>query len=128
VIPLSAVEECVELDDTERRRESGRTMLQIREHLVPWLDLDHVFSRTPSGVERRRLVVVRSDGLRLGLVVDDIVGQHQTVIKTFSAYHRGVEGLSGATILGDGSVALIIDVASLARSALSASRGLADAA
>lgn len=128
VIPLSAVEECVELDDTERRRESGRTMLQIREHLVPWLDLDHVFSRAPSGVDRRRLVVVRSDGMRLGLVVDDIVGQHQTVIKTFSAYHRGVGSLSGATILGDGSVALIIDVASLARRALSASRGLADAA
>jgi two-component system chemotaxis sensor kinase CheA len=73
-------------------------------------------------------VVVRSDGLRLGLVVDDIVGQHQTVIKTFSAYHRAVEGLSGATILGDGAVALIIDVASLARRALSDARGRADAA
>jgi two-component system, chemotaxis family, sensor kinase CheA len=128
VIPLSAVEECVELDEIERRRESGRTMLQIREQLVPWLDLDHVFGRAPSGVDRRRLVVVRSDGLRIGLVVDDIVGQHQTVIKTFSAYHRGVAGLSGATILGDGSVALIIDVASLARRALSAARGQADAA
>jgi two-component system chemotaxis sensor kinase CheA len=128
VIPLAAVEECVELDDTERRRESGRTMLQIREQLVPWLDLDKVFARAPSGVDRRRLVIVRSDGLRLGLVVDDIVGQHQTVIKTFSAYHRGVEGLSGATILGDGAVALIIDVASLARRALLAARGRADAA
>jgi two-component system chemotaxis sensor kinase CheA len=128
VIPLASVEECVELADTERRRESGRTMLQIREHLVPWLDLDHVFHRRPSGVSRRRLVVVRSEGLRLGLVVDDIVGQHQTVIKTFSAYHRGVEGLSGATILGDGAVALIIDVASLARCALSAARSQSDAA
>lgn len=122
VIPLSAVEECVELADTERRRESGRTMLQIREQLVPWLDLDVVFGRPPSMAAQRRLVVVRCDGMRLGLVVDDIVGQHQTVIKTFSAYHRGIEGLSGATILGDGSVALIVDVASLARAALAAVR------
>jgi two-component system chemotaxis sensor kinase CheA len=122
VIPLSAVEECVELADTERRRESGRTMLQIREQLVPWLDLDAVFGRPPSSAAARRLVVVRCDGMRLGLVVDDIVGQHQTVIKTFSAYHRGIEGLSGATILGDGSVALIVDVASLARAALAAVR------
>ena len=128
VIPLSAVEECVELADTERRRESGRTMLQIREQLVPWLDLDNVYGRTPSGAARRRLVVVRSDGLKLGLVVDDIIGQHQTVIKTFSAYHRGIEGLSGATILGDGSVALIVDVASLARGALAAHRGARPAA
>lgn len=122
VIPLSAIEECVELADTERRRESGRTMLQIRGQLVPWLDLDDVFARPPSGATRRRLVVVRSDGLRLGLVVDDIIGQHQTVIKTFSAYHRGIAGLSGATILGDGSVALIVDVASLVRGALAAQR------
>jgi two-component system chemotaxis sensor kinase CheA len=123
VIPLAAIEECVELADTERRRESGRTMLQIREQLVPWLDLEDVFARKPSGGLRRRLVIVRSDGHRLGLVVDDIIGQHQTVIKTFSAYHRGIRGLSGATILGDGSVALIVDVATLTRAALEAHRG-----
>ncbi len=128
VIPLAAIEECVELADVERRRESGRTLLQIREHLVPWLDLDDVFARAPSGTARRRLVIVRSDGQRLGLVVDDIIGQHQTVIKTFSAYHRGIRGLSGATILGDGSVALIVDVASLVRGALEAHRGQRPAA
>lgn len=128
VIPLAAVEECVELDDAERRRTSGRTLMQIRETLVPWLDLDHVFARAPSGTDRRRLVVVRCDGLQIGLIVDDIVGQHQTVIKTFSAYHRGVEGLSGATILGDGTVALIIDVASLARRAVAEARIAIEAA
>ncbi|MCZ8152583.1 MAG: chemotaxis protein CheA [Rhodobacteraceae bacterium] len=128
VIPLAAVEECVELDDVERRRASGRTMMQIRETLVPWLDLDQVFARAPSGMARRRLVVVRCDGLQIGLIVDDIVGQHQTVIKTFSAYHRGVEGLSGATILGDGTVALIIDVASLARRAVAEARITIEAA
>ena len=92
------------------------------------LDLDHVFARAPSGTDRRRLVVVRCDGLQIGLIVDDIVGQHQTVIKTFSAYHRGVEGLSGATILGDGTVALIIDVASLARRAVAEARIAIEAA
>lgn len=118
VIPLAAVEECVELDAAERQRESGRTMLCIREHLVPFLDLDEAF-RWPSSTEsRRRVVIVKFDGQRLGLVVDDILGQNQTVIKTFSQYHRDVPGFAGATILGDGSVALIIDVATLARRAL----------
>lgn len=118
VIPLAAVEECVELDAAERRRESGRTMLCIREHLVPFLDLDDVFSWAPSTEPRRRVVIVKADGQRLGLVVDDILGQHQTVIKTLSQYHRDVEGFAGATILGDGTVALIIDVATLTRRAM----------
>ncbi len=123
VIPLSNVEECVELDAAESRRESGRTMLQIREHLVPFLDLDDAFSRTPSVEPRRRVVIVKADGARVGLVVDDILGQHQTVIKTLSAFHRHVEGFAGATILGDGTVALIIDVATLVRAA-NAQRGV----
>lgn len=120
VIPLSSVEECVELDAADARRESGRTMLQIREHLVPFLDLDDVFSRPPSAETRRRVVIVRADGVRVGLVVDDILGQNQTVIKTLSAFHRQVEGFAGATILGDGTVALIIDVATLVRAAYAA--------
>ncbi len=117
VIPLSVVEECVEMEVAERRRESGRTILQIREHLVPFLDLDDVFSRPPSTEPRRRVVIVQADGARIGLVVDDILGQNQTVIKTLSVYHRDVQGFAGATILGDGGVALIIDVAMLARRA-----------
>lgn len=118
VIPLSAVEECVEFDAVEQQRDSGRTMLQIRDDLVPFLDLARVFSHPPSDQIRRRVVCVRVERSRIGLVVDDILGRNQTVIKTFSIFHREVEGFSGATILGDGSVALIIDVASLTRRAL----------
>lgn len=117
VIPLSSVEECVEFDATEKSRESGRTMLQIREHLVPFLDLADIFNQPPSLELRRRVIIVKSGGARVGLVVDDILGQHQTVIKPLGPYHAGVSGFSGATILGDGSVALIADVAVLARSA-----------
>ncbi|TGD41915.1 chemotaxis protein CheA [Pseudotabrizicola sediminis] len=125
VIPLAAVEECVEFEEAERGRESGRTMLQLREHLVPFLDLDEVFSRPRSTEARRRVVIVKADGQRLGLVVDDILGQNQTVIKTLSIYHRHIAGLAGATILGDGAVALIIDVATLARRARVAQRQIA---
>lgn len=117
VIPLSTVEECVELDTTEATRRSGRTMLQIREHLVPFLQLDEMFGSPPTSDAGKRVVIVRADGARIGLVVDDIVGQSQTVIKTLSAFHRDIPGFAGATILGDGAVALIVDVATLVRSA-----------
>ncbi len=115
VIPLASVDECVEFESAERGRESGRTMLQIRQQLVPFVDLAEAFECPPSIEPRRRVVIVKSDGQKLGLVVDDILGQNQTVIKSLSPYHQEVDGLAGATILGDGSVALIVDVAKLAR-------------
>lgn len=117
VIPLASVEECVEFDAVERSRDSGRTMLQIRERLVPFIDLIDAFDASPSTETRRRVVIVKADGARLGLVVDDILGQNQTVIKPLGPYHDRVEGFAGATILGDGSVALITDVNRLARMA-----------
>jgi two-component system chemotaxis sensor kinase CheA len=122
VIPLAAVEECVEFNEGERRRESGRTMLQLRDALIPFLDLDTLFQRPPGLHIRRRVVCLRVEGHRIGLVVDDVLGRHQTVIKTFSLFHRGVRGFAGATILGDGTVALIIDVAALTRHALAAAQ------
>lgn len=118
VIPLSAVQECVELDMLETKRESGRSMLRIRETLVPFLDLVDVFNCPESKEARRRVVIVRAGNAPLGLIVDDILGQNQTVIKALSVYHRDVEGFAGATILGDGTVALIIDTAVMIRRAL----------
>ena len=115
VIPLSAVDECVEMSPEDAGRTSGRSVLEIREKMVPYLALDDLFGQPSNPVARRRVVVVRVDGSRIGLVVDDILGQGQTVIKSLSHFHRDIPGLAGATILGDGQVALIIDVASLVR-------------
>lgn len=117
VIPLSSVEECVELGDHSASRRSGRSLLEIRNEMVPFLELERLFKQPGDPFARRRVVVVRVDGSRVGLVVDDILGQGQTVIKSLSSFHSGLPGLGGATILGNGRVALIIDVATLIRSA-----------
>jgi len=117
VLPLSSVEECVDLPDSENAREEGRSILQIRDQLVPYLSLDSLFGYTTSNNAGRRVAIVSADGQRVGLVIDDILGQLQTVIKPLSSYHRNVEELAGATILGDGSVALILDVNALVRRA-----------
>jgi two-component system chemotaxis sensor kinase CheA len=115
VIPLTAVEECAEFDVVELARESGRTMLRIRDHLVPFVDLADSFGDLTTHVGSRRVVIVRAEGERMGLVVDDILGQHHTVIKPMSAFHAGLEDFAGSTILADGTVALILDVALLLR-------------
>jgi two-component system chemotaxis sensor kinase CheA len=117
VIPLSAVDECVEISATETYRESGRSILTIRNELVPFLDLQTLFGfGTNRARTSHRIVIVRMEKRRVGLVVDEIIGQHQTVIKSLSPFHRDIDGLAGGTILGDGSVALILDPVALVQS------------
>lgn len=113
VIPLSAVEECLELSVEEDLRSRGRSFISLRDNLVPFLRLRELF-RTGSQPDPHQKVVVISTGReRVGLVVDQIIGDHQTVIKSMSKLHDQVSSFSGATILGDGNVALILDVGHL---------------
>jgi two-component system chemotaxis sensor kinase CheA len=113
VIPLSAVEECVELSMEEDARSRGRNFLNIRGDLVPFLRLRELFNAATPADRYQKVVIVSAGDLRVGLVVDQVIGDHQTVIKSLSKLHANVEIFSGATILGDGTVALILDIAHL---------------
>lgn len=112
VIPLSSVEECVELTTEQDLRSTGRSVLMLRDQLVPFIRLRELFN-TGQPDAHQKVVVVATGQERVGLVVDQILGDHQTVIKALSPFHTPVETFSGATILGDGGVALILDVGHL---------------
>jgi two-component system chemotaxis sensor kinase CheA len=112
-IPLSAVEECVELPASADTASRGRSFLSIRDQLVPFLRLREVFGTTGEADSHQKVVIVSSGEGRVGLVVDQIIGNTQTVIKQLSKLHSGLDTFSGATILGDGAVALILDTAHL---------------
>jgi two-component system chemotaxis sensor kinase CheA len=112
-IPLSAVEECVELPASADTASRGRSFLDIRGSLVPFLRLREVFGTAGEPEGHQKVVIVSSGEGRVGLVVDQIIGNTQTVIKQLSKLHSGLETFSGATILGDGAVALILDTAHL---------------
>ncbi|HTH98229.1 MAG TPA: chemotaxis protein CheA [Stellaceae bacterium] len=111
IIPLTAVEECVELSAAEDGRSAGRSFLSIRGDLVPFLRLREVLGSNSPPDPHQKVIVVSTGELRVGLVVDQVIGNHQTVIKSLSRLHADVDTFSGATILGDGSVALILDIA-----------------
>jgi len=113
VIPLAAVEECVELSVEQDLRSTGRSLLTLRDRLVPFIRLRELFNTGTPPDPHQKVVVVSTGAERVGLVVDQILGDHQTVIKSLSAFHADVETFSGATILGDGGVALILDMAHL---------------
>ena len=110
VIPLSSVEECVELSIEQDLRSQGRSFLTLRDQLVPFIRLRQLFATGTEADRYQKIVVVSTGSERVGLVVDQILGDHQTVIKPLSRFHAGIETFSGATILGDGGVALILDV------------------
>ncbi|MBZ0164105.1 MAG: chemotaxis protein CheA [Notoacmeibacter sp.] len=114
-IPLSAVEECVELPASVAARDRGRNFLNIRGNLVPFLRLRELFNTSTSAELHQKVVIVSTGEQQVGLVVDQILGNNQTVIKSLSKLHSDVETFSGATILGDGTVALILDVGHLVR-------------
>lgn len=114
VLPLSAVEECIELTNQEIEKAHGGHLVQVRGELIPYIPLRQTFSIEGSLPAIQQVVITNIDGQRLGFVVDAVVGEHQTVIKSLGPVYRDVPiSVSGATILGDGSVALILDIAKL---------------
>ena len=113
VIPLTAVEECIELSLEDDLRHRGRSLITLREKLVPFLRLRELFATDSRPDPFQKIVVVATPQGRVGLVVDQIIGNHQTVIKPMTALHRDATTFAGATILGDGEVALILDIAQL---------------
>jgi two-component system chemotaxis sensor kinase CheA len=116
VIPLSTVEECIELTSKEVERSHGRHLIKVREQLVPYIKLRERFNINGKSPDIEQVVITGVDDCKIGLAVDHVIGEHQTVIKSLGRFYSNVEGLSGATILGDGSVAMILDIPNLVRS------------
>lgn len=117
ILPLSIVEEVVELTRGDIARFHGQHLASIRGEIVPYLRLRERFSIEGDLPGIEQIVTTRLDGYRIGLVVDQVIGEHQTVIKSLGRVYREVEEVSGASILGDGKVALILDVPKLIRRA-----------
>jgi two-component system chemotaxis sensor kinase CheA len=117
IIPMSVITENVELHRRERERNNGRNVVAVRGELVPYIDLREAFAAPGTSPAVEKVVIVRHEDQRVGLVVDRVIGTHQTVIQSLGRLLREVEVVSGATIMGDGSVALILDVAAVVRRA-----------
>ncbi|MGH8219837.1 MAG: chemotaxis protein CheA [Steroidobacteraceae bacterium] len=118
IVPLTSIIESLQLKPAQVNRfGSGGELFAFRGHYLPIIRLHEVFGVEPHTRELHRglVVVVEGDGRRVGLFVDDLLGQQQVVIKSLETNYGHVEGVSGATILGDGSVALILDLPGLIR-------------
>lgn len=113
VLPLACVEECIELTASDLRESHGRNLAKVRGAIIPYVPLRQHFEVSGERPGIEQIVITSVDGRRVGFVVDSVIGEHQTVIKSLGRMYRDVQGVSGATILGDGTVALILDMAML---------------
>ena len=110
VLPLSSVEECVELTREDTGLDNERHILNVRGEIVPYIPLRDEYEIEEKRPDIEQVVIMETNGKRVGFVVDEVIGGHQTVIKNLSSVFKDARDISGATILGDGTVALIVDV------------------
>lgn len=115
VIPLDMVVECIELSQADRSASNRRHYINLRGEVLPYVRLREIFAESGSVLEHENIVVVQYAGRKTGLVVDVLHGEVQAVIKSLGKMYRDIEGISGATIMGDGTVALIVDVPHLVK-------------
>jgi two-component system chemotaxis sensor kinase CheA len=109
VIPLDTVVECIELANTSAERD----YINLRGEVLPFVRLRELFEVPGTQPPRENVVVVQYAGQKAGIVVDQLLGEFQTVIKPLGTLFRNMRGIGGSTILGSGEVALILDVQAL---------------
>jgi two-component system, chemotaxis family, sensor kinase CheA len=120
ILPLASVVESFQVKpDMVKTIGNSARVVPVREQYLPVVELERAFDVPRFDFERMAdiIVVAEAEGQRVALLVDELLGQQQVVVKNLEANYRRVEHVSGATILGDGKVALILDIGSLVRSA-----------
>lgn len=118
IFPLVSIVESIQIHRSSLNHVTGsQYVMQLRDEYIPIVRLDKIFGlrEEKDVVDEMMLVVVEGDNEKIGIVVDDLLGQQQVVIKSLEQNYQKVSGISGATILGDGTVALIIDISSIGK-------------
>lgn len=116
IVPLNNITESLQPSAADIKTVSGEgRLVQVRGEYLPVIALHEIFNLRPkvTDIHKGILVILEAENQKAALFVDDLIGQHQVVIKSLESNYRRVQGVSGATIMGDGKVALILDTAAL---------------
>jgi two-component system chemotaxis sensor kinase CheA len=118
VLPLANTLECIELTRQDIEKSNGKHVANVRGEVIPYIRLREHFRIPGEWPEREQIMVVETEEGRYGFAVDQVLGDHQTVIKNLGRLYRHIQVISGATILGNGTVALILDPNRFVRDAI----------
>ena len=118
VLPLAITVECIELSGQDIEKANGKHVAYVRGEIIPYIRLREYFGIRCARPELEQIMIVETEAGRYGFVVDQVIGNYQTVIKSLGRFYRHVHVASGATILGNGTVALILDPNRLVQEAI----------
>jgi len=113
IIPLEMIQECIELDANFKNQMKDNEYINLRDSILPLLDIRSYFKEGASQTNRENVLVVRYGDYKMGMMVDELFGEFQTVIKPLGSIFKNIPGISGGTILGSGEIALIFDIPKL---------------
>jgi two-component system chemotaxis sensor kinase CheA len=116
IIPLNMIVECIQLTDDYKEQLKENDYINLRGGILSLLDLRDFFNIPKIGSKRENIVIVKFDGKSIGLIVDELKGEFQTVIKPLGKIFQNIKGLGGSTILGGGEVGMILDIPLLIKS------------
>jgi two-component system chemotaxis sensor kinase CheA len=119
ILNLANVRECLDFSEFTREDGDGQFVINLRGDIIPCIDLRTVFKMRSDNVEYPHIVITEIDSIRYGFLVDRVMGKYQTVVKPLAKGSHNRDMIAGATILGDGSVALILDAASIVKDMIS---------
>jgi two-component system chemotaxis sensor kinase CheA len=115
VVNIATVSECLELTPEIKKSAGGQNILKLRDSLIPFVYLRSLLSIPGESPEHEQIIILNTHEQVIGFVVDSVQGKHQTVVKSTSRLFANVKDVTGATILGDGRIALILDANNLAK-------------
>jgi two-component system chemotaxis sensor kinase CheA len=118
VLPLVITVECIELTRQDIEKANGKHVADVRGMAIPYIRLREYFDIRTERAEREQIMIAETEAGHYGFVVDEVLGNHQTVIKNLGRLYRNIHVASGATILGNGTVALILDPNRLVQDAI----------
>ena len=118
VLPLAIIVECIELSRGDIEKANGKHVAYVRGQIIPYIRLREYFNIPGSRPELEQIMIVETESGRYGFAVDQVIGNYQTVIKSLGRFYRHIHVASGATILGNGTVALILDPNRLVQEAI----------
>jgi len=113
IIPLEMIQECIELSSDYKKHMNGNQFINLRDTILPILNIRQYLNEADSKTQRENIVIVKYGNYSMGLEVDELFGEFQTVIKPLGRVFENVAGISGGTILGSGEIALIFDIPKL---------------
>ena len=110
IIPLDNIKECIELSKDEEKEMGSNEFINLRGEMLPLLNVRKILNEDESQSKRKNIVIVYFGNKVVGLLVDELHGEYQTVIKSLGEVFQHLPGISGGSILGSGEIALIFDI------------------